>query len=346
MSSPFEKFPRVWRAQEILDYAFGHATKQSASLPTVITNLEKVKRKEVKRVENASGMLVEKIRKIIESVPNLEQIPTFFQKLSHLLVNNDEFRLNLGRLNGVIPVIERLEKDFTHRIWKADDSKACGDLRMEFFGRAGSLIRKQDSTLEFLESCRMKLQQIPSINLKMPSVVVAGYPNVGKSSLVGKMTKAKPTVADYPFTTKQIFFGVYEDQTGSRHFQVIDTPGILDRPMTARNEIEQQAILALNTIATVILFMIDPTPAAGFEVASQIKLYYEVKDQFLKGSNAPLKVIINKIDFATEAEINNVIQQLQLPKDEIFFTNAKDGVNADKIINWLLTYFKSSGYRV
>jgi nucleolar GTP-binding protein len=343
MKQPFEDFPSVYRAQELIDYAFRHATDKAPSIPEATANIERVRRKEVSRIENASTLLIKKIRGIIEAVPNLDELPAFYKKLSNLLVNNDELRLNLGRLNGVIPVIQRLQKEHTLKLWKLTNSKECAETRVEFFGRVSSAVKKQDSTLQFLQQCREKLQTIPTIDLSMPCVVVAGYPNVGKSSIVGWISTAKPYVAEYPFTTKQIFLGMYEDKTHFKYFQVIDTPGILDRPMTNRNEIEQQAILALNTIATIVIFIFDPTMASGYEVEHQIRLYEEIRDEFLKGLAVPIKVVINKIDFASNEEIDSLLKRINLKKEEVILTNAKDGVHVDEIKRWLLKYFNYPG---
>ncbi|WP_457557278.1 NOG1 family protein [Candidatus Harpocratesius sp.] len=340
MKSPFEKFYRVWNAQELLDYAFSKASSKTASLPKILPNLEKVKRKEIKRMDNAVTILVEKLSLIIKSVPNLDELPAFYRKLSHLLVDNDELRNALGRINGVIPVLKRLFKQYRRKVGQQNNPKQAGLARTEFFGRCSSVIRQMDSTLHFLEECRVKLQDIPPVDLEIPSVVVAGYPNVGKSTLVGRLSSAKPQVSEYPFTTKQIYLGSYRDEYDSKFFQVIDTPGILDRPMSQRNTIEKQAILALNTIASIILFVFDPTPSSGYEVSKQINLYHEIRENFADDFEIPVKIIINKIDLASDSEIQDLLSQLQLSESEVIFINAKDGKNIEDLVNYLLEFMK------
>ena len=144
--------------------------------------------------------------------------------------------------------------------------------------------------------------------------------------------------------------GIYYDQYGSRYFQVIDTPGILDRPMSQRNSIEKQAILALNTIATIIIFVFDPTAASGYDVPSQIKLLEEVKQIFSEDLEIPIKIVINKIDFATADEINLLLDKLTEMKfisnnDDVIRTNAKDGENVDQVLKYLLKFFKNRDFR-
>ena len=349
-NSPFEYFYQVPSAQQLLDYAFSKASSKSASLPKTIPNLEKIKRKEMKRIETSKDILSKKVKKIIKSVPNLDSLPEFYRRLSHLLVNNDDLRRNLGRLNGTIPILQRLESDYKRKIAYQKTPKQCAATRVEFFGRCSSVIRKQANTLKFLEKCRIDLMQVPSVDLILPSVVIAGYPNVGKSSLVGKISSAQPQISEYPFTTKQIYLGVYYDQYGSRYFQVIDTPGILDRPMSQRNHIEKQAILALNTIATIIIFVFDPTAASGYDVPSQIKLLEEIKQIFSEDLEIPIKIVVNKIDFATQNEINLLLDKLTemnlISKNEdVIRTNAKDGENVDEVLKYLLKFFKSRDFR-
>jgi nucleolar GTP-binding protein len=345
MSQPFEHFYQVWEFQELLDYAYSKALQKTPSLPPSISTIEKVKRKEIRRIENVVTILIEKIKGFVASVPNLDELPIFYHKLSHLIVNNDELRKSLGRLNGVVPVLQRLKKEYRRKVGDGENPRQCGNVRVQFFGRCSSILKKQKTTLKFLEACRLKLKEIPILNLTIPSVVLAGYPNVGKTSIVTKISSIHPQISEYPFTTKQIFIGLYNDQYGSKYFQVIDTPGILDRPMSRRNDIEKQAILALNTISTLVLYVFDPTQASGYEIDSQISLFNEIRTQFLEGLDVPIKIIINKIDFAREEELADLVKKLNVERSEIIFTNAKDGEGVEKITKYLLDYFKETNYQ-
>ena len=62
---------------------------------------------------------------------------------------------------------------------------------------------------------------------------------------MNKVTRAEVDVQAYAFTTKALYVG-HMDHRFLR-WQVIDTPGILDRPLEERNTIEMQAITALGT---------------------------------------------------------------------------------------------------
>ncbi|GAG57929.1 unnamed protein product [marine sediment metagenome] len=162
--------------------------------------------------------------------------------------------------------------------------------------------------------------------------VVAGYPNVGKSSFVKNIsTNKKIEVQEYPFTTKKLIMGHYdiERRFDKIKLQFLDTPGILDRPMSERNNIELQAILALRLISDLIFFVFDPTPACGYSIDSQLDLFYEVKKNFTKEGEIQIVIIFNKMDLASQEEIKFLSDKLDINENQYFLTNALSGENLE-----------------
>jgi nucleolar GTP-binding protein len=125
------------------------------------------------------------------------------------------------------------------------------------------------------------------------TIVVAGFPNVGKSSFIRRVSSAEPEIASYPFTTKGVIIGHrYEKR---EKIQMIDTPGLLDRPAAERNAIERQAISAIMNTADVILFILDPSTYCGFPLEDQMRLLGEVNGMV----RVPVIVVVNKSDVKT-----------------------------------------------
>ena len=121
----------------------------------------------------------------------------------------------------------------------------------------------------------------------------AGAPNVGKSSFVNRVTRADVDVQPYAFTTKSLLVG-HADHRYLR-WQVLDTPGILDRPLEERNTIEMQAVTALAHLRAAVLFVVDASGACGYTLEQQSRLFHSIKPLF---AGKPLLVVANKVDVA------------------------------------------------
>ena len=61
---------------------------------------------------------------------------------------------------------------------------------------------QEGSVIEELMQIQRQLRGIPIVNLQVPTVVLVGAPNVGKSSIVRVLSSGTPEVNNYPFTTR------------------------------------------------------------------------------------------------------------------------------------------------
>ncbi|MFX0039290.1 MAG: NOG1 family protein [Promethearchaeota archaeon] len=338
MKNPFNKFYHVPNSKELLDIAFKRGMNSSARVSRNAPILIKAKKKESKRIKVTVETLIDRIQKVIKMVPIIDELPDFYRELASILVNIDEMKLTLGKINGILPILNKIEREYINKLIRIEAPKEGDQLRRAAFGRISSIINKQNTNLEYLNEIRGRLREIPSIDYAMPCVVVAGYPNVGKSSIVKNIsTNKKIEIKEYPFTTKKLNMGHLEIE---RRFdkikiQCLDTPGILDRPMSKRNNIELQAVLALRLISDLILFIFDPTPASGYSVDSQIELYNEIKYNFSKEGQVQILIVFNKMDLAKDSEILYLRKKLNLNENEFFLTNALEGENLELIISEL-----------
>jgi len=57
-------------------------------------------------------------------------------------------------------------------------------------------------------------------------------------------------------------------------YQVLDTPGVLDRPLEERNTIEMQSITALAHLRCAVLYLVDISEQCGYSLAQQAALFH------------------------------------------------------------------------
>src|ERR1700720_366235 len=131
-----------------------------------------------------------------------------------------------------------------------------------------TVMRRQKDPLAYLEQVRQHISRLPAIDPNTRTLLICGYPNVGKSSFINKVTRADVDVQPYAFTTKSLFVG-HLDYKYLR-WQVIDTPGILDHPLEDMNTIEMQSITALAHLKSCVLYFMDLSEQCGYTVEAQV----------------------------------------------------------------------------
>ena len=281
------ELPSVLDGPGLLDKAFGRAAKVTATGPDRIARARNLA---AARVRVAGQAIESTLKGIVRGFPSVDRLPPFYRDLVDLLVDADHLKKHLGAVDWAASRSAAIAREYRRRIGRSD-GKSIGELRREAYGRLSSLVKQVASDLEALQDARRSLRRLPQINPDLATIVVAGYPNVGKSSFVRAVSSGRPKIADYPFTTKRVSVGHVD--RGVRRVQVLDTPGILDRPMEKRNPMERQAISALTHVADGVLFILDPTEGCGYPLEDQLRLLDEVRTLF---PNIPIIAVANKAD--------------------------------------------------
>ena len=292
--------PTIPTPYEILDKGFSRGKKAADLLRTQkIPKHLKGKKIEEKRVVTSCQVIKDKLKSILDAVPEIEELHPFYQDYIDITVGVDSMKQALGALNWAYGILSQLEREYSNKI-KRNPSERATAIQREAYGRIASVVNKIDKDLDFLDFAKSSLRNMPTVDFDATTIVIAGFPNVGKSTLLRQITGADPQVANYPFTTKGIQIGHTERHWKS--FQFIDTPGLLDRPVLEMNDIEMNAIVALEHLADAILFIFDGSETCGFHLENQYNLLKQIEKIF---DEIPIIYLFNKMDIEQDENYIN-----------------------------------------
>ena len=135
-------------------------------------------------------------------------------------------------------------------------------------------------------SLRLELKLLADVGL-------VGFPNAGKSTLISRISAARPKVADYPFTTLAPHLGVV-DRGGYRSFVVADLPGLIEGA-------HEGAGLGLRFLRHVercrlLLHLVDPADPAREPVAGIEALHRELAGHSVELASKPQMLVLTKAD--------------------------------------------------
>jgi len=127
----------------------------------------------------------------------------------------------------------------------------------------------------------------------LADAALLGFPNVGKSSLLRRLSNAKPKVADYPFTTIEPVLGVV-DVGGERQVTVLDVPGLLEGAAEGHG-------LGLDFLghlerARLLLHVVDAALPDDEALAGFVAIHRELVAYQADLAERPRIVVLNRID--------------------------------------------------
>lgn len=288
MAEKTYRIPTVLSAEELLDKAFHRASKISIKGSDYLDGKKKTT---LAKVTASGDIITDALKGYVDKFPRIEKDEDFLPELVDIIIGLDKYKKSLGAINWAYNRMEKLKTETLRNIRRSKDPEIIESVRGQFYGRTSSLMGQISKDLLFLQDCKNKFRNLPSVDANVPTLVVAGFPNVGKSNLVTVLSSAAPEIAPYPFTTKGIIVGHVDDEW--RKYQIIDTPGLLDREFSERNDIELQAILALKYLTHVMLVVLDPSETCGYSMEKQTRLLESLQKGF---EGVPIIVAESKCD--------------------------------------------------
>ncbi len=167
----------------------------------------------------------------------------------------------------------------------------------------------------------------------LADVGLVGYPNVGKSSLISRISNARPKIANYPFTTLIPNLGVvkYDDFS----FVVADIPGLIEGASegVGLGNVFLRHVERCYLIAHVI-------DVSGYEREDPVRDYFVIREEMKKYSpfllEKPEIVVANKIDLIGKEELEKILKRLRDATDrEVIPVSAVTGEGIDLLVSKL-----------
>ena len=306
----------------ILDTAFRRA---SLVTPHGVTMAARERRRAELMFVRSAATVLRHLR--LECRPLVKPPPTDFERaLIDAAVGDGVLARSLVRMRRAEERIRGLQREAEREVRRAPGSEALGEVVRVFYGRLASFVREVDPDIARLRAIAVFRAERPHLEPELPTLVVAGFPNVGKSSLVARLSSARPKIAEYPFTTLSIAVG--HADLGFDRLQIVDTPGILGR-IGRTNPAEVEAETTVRRAATVVLFVLDPSGEAGVSLEEQERLLARWQQEYpelpilaveTKSDLGPSGTDRPKVSARTGAGIDSLwkeIRRLVRPKEEL-----------------------------
>jgi nucleolar GTP-binding protein len=283
----FQDLAKIEDASWYLDKAFKHARLMGEKVfpSTSGDPFSRMKTTEFEKLKTFSITLTGDFENIVKKYPSIDNMPEFYLELLRATLDYDFLKQSLGAINWAESSLKKMWKSYEWHIKKSPDKKSLQKTIKEYYGRMSSIVKQVDKNLQYLDESRTMMRSYPTLKTDLFTVVITGFPNIGKSTLLSKITPAKPEIKNYAFTTKGLNQGYAT--YGFRKVQFVDTPGVLNR--TKRNAIEEQAYLVMKYLANLVVYIIDLTET--YDLKKQETLLKELKEY-----DKPIIVYLSKSD--------------------------------------------------
>ncbi|MDO8480323.1 MAG: GTPase [Nanoarchaeota archaeon] len=294
----FQDIKSIEPAQFYLDLAFRRMREKGTELRQTRLQggrIEKSRYIETLKMQVVADTLTSRMQSIVKSFPSLDTLPEFYNQLVRLHIEYGQLKLSLGSVHWLGIRAQKIFQEYRTKLKMNTRFERVNVLSREYLGRISSMVKQLKGDFIFLEQARKLMKGFPTIKTSLRTVSIVGFPNVGKTTILFKLTGSPAEISSYPFTTKGV--NVAYIGKGKEAIQLLDTPGTLDR-FEKMNAIEQIAYLAMKLCSQGIVYVFDPTEE--YPLDKQEKLLEKLK----RDVNLPLIVYISKTDVGEKERID------------------------------------------
>lgn len=245
------------------------------------------------KIQTISDSLQKQLNRIVEKFPRIDELDDFYKELVKAMVDIGSIKKSLAAVRWASGKVVKLSSEYVSKIRKCQELEKVNKIRREYYGRVSSFLKQIKKNLLFIEETRKIVKGFPVIKTGCYTIAIAGFPNVGKTTLMYKLTGSKAEINSYPFTTKGINVGYVKRRYDK--VQILDTPGTLDR-FDKMNDIERQAYLVLKHLASKIVYVFDLTEPYPMDL--QKKLFRKVKE-----SKKEVLIYLSKTDILEKEQV-------------------------------------------
>jgi GTP-binding protein len=177
-------------------------------------------------------------------------------------------------------------------------------------------------------------ERVFRLELKLlADVGLVGYPNVGKSTLISRISAARPKIADYPFTTLQPNLGVVAvgDKKDEISFVVADIPGLIEGAHEGAG-LGTQFLRHIER-TRLLVHLVDVSDASGrSDVVKDVEVILGELDSFgARLGEKPMLMVASKIDAANKQKLTKLKQFCKKNKLDLFPISAVTGEGIEKL---------------
>ena len=184
---------------------------------------------------------------------------------------------------------------------------------------------------QFCEPGEPSIERELFLELKLiADVGLLGMPNAGKSTLISRISSAKPKIADYPFTTLIPNLGVVKKRNGDGYV-VADIPGLIEGASDGVGL--GHDFLRHVERCRFLVHLIDATEENPLE--NYKKINHELEKYSEKLANLYQIVVLNKIDAIDDERLSELINQFSKVSDDVFAISAVTGENLDQLLDFM-----------